>query len=58
MIHFAFEDLDVWQKAVILGSNVINVVEDLQTERKHFRLAEQLEAAVTSISMNIASPVK
>ena len=31
-----------------------SVVEHLDTNRKHFRLIEQLEAASTSVAMNIA----
>ena len=53
-IHFAFEDLDVWRKAVEFSSEVIDLVDTLQTDRKHYKLIEQLEAAVTSIAMNIA----
>jgi len=53
-IHFAFEDLDVWRKAVEFSSEVIDLVDTLQTDRKHYKLIEQLESAVTSIAMNIA----
>jgi len=54
MTHFSFEDLDVWQKAVDFANEVISVVDKLNTDRKHFRLIEQLESAVTSIAMNIS----
>ena len=54
MSYYSFEDLDVWQKAVEFANEVISVVDKLNTERKHFRLIEQLESAVTSIAMNIA----
>ena len=54
MSHFSFENLDVWQKAVEFANEVISVVDKLNTDRKHFRLIEQLESAVTSIAMNIA----
>ena len=54
MIKFAFEDLDVWKKAVEFADKVISVVEDLDTDRKHYRLLEQAESSVTSISLNIA----
>ena len=53
-IHFSFEDLDVWKKAIDFANEVISIVDKLNTNRKHFRLIEQLESAVTSISMNIA----
>jgi four helix bundle protein len=33
---------------------VIDLTEKLDTERKHFRLVEQIEAAATSVPMNIA----
>ncbi|MCX5814238.1 MAG: four helix bundle protein [Proteobacteria bacterium] len=51
---FSFEDLEVWQKAVDFSLRVINIIENLQTERKHYRLIEQLESASTSIALNIA----
>jgi four helix bundle protein len=50
----AYKDLQVWQKSIDLATSVIALVEDLNTDRKHFRLIEQLESAVTSIPMNIA----
>ena len=37
-----------------LANDVIDLVNCLETDRKHYRLIEQLEAAVTSIPMNIA----
>lgn len=52
--NFSFKELKVWQKAVELSTRVIRTVEDLETPRKHFRLIEQLEAASTSVAMNIA----
>jgi len=33
---------------------MINLVDKLETPRKHYRLIEQLEAASTSVAMNIA----
>lgn len=50
----SFKELVVWQKSMILANDVIDLVNHLETDRKHFRLMEQLEAAVTSIPMNIA----
>jgi len=52
--RFAFEDLDVWQKAVEFANKVVMLTEEIQFDRKHYRLIEQLEAASASISMNIA----
>ena len=50
----SYKDLVVWQKSMLLANNVIDLVDHLKTDRKHYRLIEQLEAAVTSIPMNIA----
>ena len=51
---FSFESLEVYQKALDFSVAVINSIEDLEMPRKHYRLIEQLEAACTSVSMNIA----
>lgn len=53
-VRFSFEDLDVWQKAVEFANKVISLAEEIGANRKHFRLIEQLEAASTSIALNIA----
>jgi len=53
-VHFSFEDLDVWQKAVDFADKVISTIDELNTDRKHFRLIEQMESAVTSIALNVA----
>jgi len=52
--RFAFENLEVWQKAVEFANRVINLSEEIKTDRKHYRLIEQLESASTSIALNIA----
>ena len=54
MSDFGFEDLDVWQKAVEFSNKVILLVENVNADRKHFRLFEQLEASSTSVALNIA----
>ncbi len=54
MIKFGFEGLDVWQKAIDFSHQVISVAASIKTDRKHFRLIEQLEAASASIALNIA----
>lgn len=46
--------LEVWQKAVDFTEKVIAAIEDMKTNRNHYRLLEQAEAAVTSIALNIA----
>ena len=53
-MKFGFEDLEVWNKAIEFADQVIDLIECLDTNRKHFRLIEQLEATSTSIAMNIA----
>ena len=50
----SYKDLVVWQKSMLLANDVIDLVDHLKTDRKHYRLIEQLEAAVTSLPMNIA----
>jgi len=52
--HPNFKDLQVWQKSLIFANQVIDLIENLNTDRKHYRLIEQLEASVTSVPMNIA----
>ena len=54
MAQAAYKDLQVWQKSIDLTTCVIQLIDDLNTDRKHYHLIEQLEAAVTSIPMNIA----
>jgi four helix bundle protein len=54
MMKFAYEDLDVWSKAVDFAVRVIDLVDSIDTSRKHFRLLEQIEASSTSVSTNIA----
>jgi four helix bundle protein len=52
--RMAHKDLVVWQKSMVFVNQVIDLIENLDTSRKHYRLIDQLEAAVTSIPMNIA----
>ncbi len=52
-MKFGFEDLEVWNKAIEFADQVIDLIECLDTNRKHFRLIEQPEAASTSVAMNI-----
>lgn len=53
-VIFTFQDLLVWQKAIVFAEKVVLAIDELNTDRKHFRLIEQLEAATTSVAMNIA----
>ncbi len=50
----SYKDLIVWQKGIEFSIQVIDLAERLGQSKRHFRLIEQLEAAVTSIPMNIA----
>ena len=53
-IKFGFEDLEVRQKAMEFVNEVIRLIGILDTDRKHYRLIEQLEGCSTSIALNIA----
>ena len=53
-MKFGYEDLAVWDKAVDFAVKVISAVEDISTDRKHYRLLEQIESSSTSVSMNLA----
>ena len=53
-MSFAFEDLKVYQKALDFTVSVIDTIDELDTPRKHYRLIEQLEAASSSVALNIA----
>jgi len=50
----AYKDLVVWQKSMDFANAVIDLTEMLDSQRKHYRLVEQLEAAAASVPMNIA----
>ncbi|RJR54281.1 MAG: four helix bundle protein [Desulfobacteraceae bacterium] len=52
--RFAYEDLEVWKRAVDFSLKVIDTVEQISTDRKHYRLLEQIEVCSTSAPMNIA----
>ena len=50
---FPFEKIEVWQLSVDLADFVIGLLESFPPN-KHFRVIGQMEAAVSSISQNIA----
>ncbi len=50
---FPFEKLEVWKSAVELANYVLKLLEEFP-KNKHLRLIDQMEAAVSSISQNIA----
>jgi len=51
---FAFEELQVYQKALDFAVDVIEVIEKVEAPRKHYRLIEQIEASSTSVASNIS----
>ncbi|MBW1717867.1 MAG: four helix bundle protein [Deltaproteobacteria bacterium] len=53
-MKFGYEGLEVWNRAVDFAVEVIDTIENISTDRKHYRLLEQIEASSTSISMNLA----
>lgn len=53
-MDFGNENLEVWTRSVDFAVKVIDLVESMDTPRKHFRLLEQIEASSSSIAMNIA----
>ena len=52
--NLGYEKLMVWQRSIEWSCTIINISEELKTDRKHYRLIEQLESASTSVAMNIA----
>lgn len=50
---FRFETLQIWQRAADISSPLFKLAEKLD-ERRYYRFAEQLRAAVLSITNNIA----
>jgi hypothetical protein len=53
-MSFAFEKLMVYQKALDFSIAVIQVIDEIDTPRKHYKLIEPLEASCTSVCLNIA----
>ena len=52
-MQFGYENLEVWNRAVDFAVRVIETVENISTDRKHYCLLEQIEASSTSVSMNL-----
>jgi len=42
-----FKELNVWKRAVEWAKEVILMVDEIRTDRRHYKLFEQLESAVT-----------
>jgi len=53
-IKYSFEDLNVWRDSVELVKLVNEFTEEISKSRSHYRLIQQLEAAVASVPANIA----
>ena len=51
---FAFEDLQVYQRALDFAVNIISAIDEIDAPRKHYKLFEQIEASSTSIASNIS----
>jgi len=52
--RFSFEDLQIWHEAVAFADKCLDVVERIETGKKHYRLMDQFESAATSPALNIA----
>lgn len=50
---FRFQDLEIWRKAVAIGSKLLDIADELEN-RKLYRFAEQVRGAALSMSNNIA----
>jgi len=53
-IEFGYEKLLIWQRSLDWADRILTIAEDIGTERKHYRLIEQIESSCTSVPMNIA----
>ena len=51
---FAFEELQVYQRALDFSVSAIKIIDKIKTPRKHYRLIEQLETSSTSVASNIS----
>ena len=51
---FAFEDLQVYQRALDFASAIIDLIDDMATPRKHYRLIEQIESSSSCVALNIS----
>jgi four helix bundle protein len=51
--QFRFEGLEIWQRAAAMSDSLFALCEQIEA-RKYYRFAEQLRAAVLSITNNIA----
>jgi len=50
-----FENLVIWQKAIVYADHCISMSEEISERKKgHFRILEQLEGSALSVPQNIA----
>lgn len=49
-----FKELMVWQKSVDFAVKMIDMMENIKSSEKHFRLKEQVESSAASVAANIA----
>ena len=52
--EFGFKKIQVWSKSMDFADYVLEMVENLNSKNKHYRLVEQIEAACISVPANIA----
>jgi four helix bundle protein len=50
---FAFESLVVYQGALDFSIAVIDIIDQITTPRKHYKLIGQLESSCTSVALDI-----
>ncbi len=53
MAKFRFQDLEIWERSIVIGDRLLDIADRLENERK-YRFAEQLRGAALSISNNIS----
>lgn len=53
-VEFRYEQLDVWKASIQFADLVLTISDSLREQKLSFRISEQLAAAGTSVSMNIA----
>jgi four helix bundle protein len=53
-VAFAFEKLQVYQRSLDFAVEVIEILDEIEAPRKHYRLIEQIEASSTSVASNIS----
>ncbi len=53
MVHFRFQDMEIWKMAIAIADKLFDIADELDRKRL-YRFAEQLRAAGMSMSNNIA----